>query len=455
MKKTLSMLLSAVFLLLASASMDRASAAAKEVVDVAVLNFPPYFIAGSDKDHKGVAVDIITAAFDRADLEARFVVLPYTRSIRVVESGRYHVVGILNAATSDKLLLSSDHTFALQQAFFVRHQSTWRYDGIESLDTLKVVTVNSYDYSQISPAYQRYLETAGNVVKISPDATYQARIARMIAGGRVDVFNEDRGSMNYAIEQAGLKGKLKEAGILPGMGKQYLGFSPTETGRDLRKKFDAAFAELLASGPSTGSWRSGISGAEHLASIDHEGASAMDVRKTLQIVETITADGFGTPCDPITRVAALAVVRNPLAGGFVEDLSALFDIGGALGERLMGEAVARLTGPPVSYGKAAIVGLAGDLEHGGAMIHPKLGKPMRAAVGGGQALIPSNAKVAAAGVPIDLPLGHKDEAWSFDHFDTMTVMVGDAPRPDEIVLCMAVTDGARPHPRVGKGPITD
>ena len=181
----------------------------------------------------------------------------------------------------------------------------------------------------------------------------------------------------------------------------------------------------------------------------------MEVRKTMLIKETIEADGFGKPCDPITRVAALAVIQNPLAGRFVEDLSSLFDIGGELGERLMGDAVKMLSGSPVSYGKAAIVGLAGDMEHGGAMIHPKLGKPMRSAVGGGKALIPSNAKVAGVGVSIDLPLGHKDEAWSFDHFDTMTVMVADAPRPDEIVLCMAVSDGSRPHPRVGSGPITD
>jgi len=181
----------------------------------------------------------------------------------------------------------------------------------------------------------------------------------------------------------------------------------------------------------------------------------MDVRKTLMIKETIEADGFGKACDPIIRVAALAVIQNPFSGRYVEDLSLLFDIGGQLGERLMGDAVALLSGPPVSYGKAAIVGVAGELEHGGAMIHPKLGKPMRAAVGGGKALIPSNAKIAGVGVPIDLPLGHKDEAWSFDHFDTMTVMIADAPRPDEIVLCMAVADGARPHPRVGSGPITD
>ncbi|MDA1100110.1 MAG: amino acid synthesis family protein [Proteobacteria bacterium] len=181
----------------------------------------------------------------------------------------------------------------------------------------------------------------------------------------------------------------------------------------------------------------------------------MNVRKTMIIKETIEADGFGTACAPITRVVAMAVIQNPFAGRFVEDLSPLFDLGGQLGERLMADAVDLLTGPPVSYGKAAIVGVAGDLEHGGAMIHPKLGKPMRAAVGGGKALIPSNAKVAALGATIDLPLGQKDEAWSFDHFDTMTVMVADAPRADEIVLCMAVSDGPRPIPRVGNAPIVD
>jgi hypothetical protein len=181
----------------------------------------------------------------------------------------------------------------------------------------------------------------------------------------------------------------------------------------------------------------------------------MEIRKTVVIKETIETDGVGEACGPITRVVAMAVVRNPFAGRFVADLAPLFDLGGRLGERLMGEAVALLAGPPVSYGKAAIVGVAGDLEHGGAMIHPKLGKPMRAAVGGGKSLISANAKVAAMGAAIDLPLGHKDDAWSFDHFDTITVMVADAPRPDEIVLCMAVADGGRPHPRVGSAPITD
>lgn len=181
----------------------------------------------------------------------------------------------------------------------------------------------------------------------------------------------------------------------------------------------------------------------------------MSLRKTQILTETTHTDAMGQPCAPITRVVALAVVTNPFAGRRADDLSPLFDLGGTLADQLMVQAVAALPNAPVSYGKAAIVGVAGDLEHGGAMIHPKLGAPMRAALGGGAALIPSNAKLGALGATIDVPLGHKDEAWSFDHFDTITVAVGDAPRPDEIVLCMAISDGARPHPRVGKGPITD
>lgn len=181
----------------------------------------------------------------------------------------------------------------------------------------------------------------------------------------------------------------------------------------------------------------------------------MKLRKTMIIKETIEAGDFGTSCEPITRIAALAVVENPLSGRYEEDLSPLFDMGGQLGKRLMDEIIEMLPAPAISYGKAALVGVSGELEHGGAMIHPKLGKPMRSAVGGGKALIPSNAKVAGVGVSIDIPLGHKDEAWSFDHFDTMTVMVADSPRPGEIVMCVAVSDGARPHPRVGSGPITD
>lgn len=174
-------------------------------------------------------------------------------------------------------------------------------------------------------------------------------------------------------------------------------------------------------------------------------------RKTLFVVETVTAE-MGSPAPrPVTRVAALAVIANPFAGRFAADLSPLFDLGLALGESLMPRAAALLPGPALVYGKAAIVGVNGDLEHAAAVLHPKLGKPMRAALGGGEAIIPSTAKVGAAGQTIDVPLANKDNPWSFDELDSMTLMVADAPRPDEILVIMAIGDGGRPHPRVGKG----
>ncbi|MFO7856255.1 MAG: amino acid synthesis family protein [Paracoccaceae bacterium] len=179
------------------------------------------------------------------------------------------------------------------------------------------------------------------------------------------------------------------------------------------------------------------------------------VRKSVIVAETVTADAAGRPCEPIVRVAAMAVLANPFAGRVVDDLSELFDLSREIGAALFPEAVARLGRAPISYGKGALVGVAGEVEHGAATIHPRLGAPMRAALGGGAALIPSNCRIGAAGAALDLPLGHKDEAWSFDHFDTMTVMVSDAPRPDEILLVMGVADGGRANPRCGDGPIRD
>lgn len=178
----------------------------------------------------------------------------------------------------------------------------------------------------------------------------------------------------------------------------------------------------------------------------------MDTRKTVFTKEIITSDEMGTRCDTITRVAAMAVVKNPFAGVHQDDLSPLFDVGARLGQSLTEELVRMLGGQPVCYGKAALVGSLGAMEHGAAVLHPALGKPVRAAVGGGKSLMPSNHKVGALGGSIDLPLGHKDEAWSFDHIDTMTVWVPDAPRADELVLCIGLSDGSRAHPRVGKGP---
>ncbi len=177
----------------------------------------------------------------------------------------------------------------------------------------------------------------------------------------------------------------------------------------------------------------------------------METRKTLFIKETVHGEAGRTASASVSRVAAIAVIANPFAGRFVDDLSPLFDIGMQFGEQLMPAAVALLDGKPMSYGKAAIVGVNGAGEHAAAVLHPKLGKPMRAAVGGGEAIIPSNTKVAAAGTLIDVPLANKDNIWSFDELDTMTVLVPDAPRPDEILVVMAVSNGGRVHPRVGKG----
>ena len=178
-----------------------------------------------------------------------------------------------------------------------------------------------------------------------------------------------------------------------------------------------------------------------------------EIRKLTTVRETVLREmgqGLG---QPVTRAAGLAVVRNPLAGTFASDLTPLYEIGRDVGQLLAEEVAALLRSPAVSYGKAALVGLSGEMEHGGACIHPKLGKPMRSAIGGGQAVIASNVKVAAGGTSIDVPLGHKDNVWSFDHCDTMTLFVPDAPRLDEIVIILAFADGGRPLPRCGSGPV--
>jgi hypothetical protein len=119
----------------------------------------------------------------------------------------------------------------------------------------------------------------------------------------------------------------------------------------------------------------------------------------------------------------------------------------------MPDLVKLLDGSAVSYGKGALVGVDGEMEHGGACVHPMLGKSMRAAIGGGKVVISSNVKVAAAGESLDVPLGHKDDSWSFPHFDTITVSVADAPRPNEILVVMAMADGGRLQNRCGTEPI--
>jgi hypothetical protein len=179
----------------------------------------------------------------------------------------------------------------------------------------------------------------------------------------------------------------------------------------------------------------------------------LEIRKIVTTREVIFSElGVAAP-RPIVRAVGLAVIRNPFSGKYVEDLRELYEAGAALGERLMPELVKMLDGPAVSYGKGAIVGVQGEMEHGGACIHPMLGKAMRAAIGGGKAVISSNVKVAAPGASLDVPLGHKDEPWSFAHFDTVTVSIADSPRPYEILVAMVITDGGRLHNRCGTEPI--
>ena len=152
------------------------------------------------------------------------------------------------------------------------------------------------------------------------------------------------------------------------------------------------------------------------------------------------------------RAASTAVIENPFAGRYEEDLDSLMTIGEQLGELLGNNCVAALGIDPKdteSYGKAAMVGENGELEHAAAILHPKLGKPLRTAVEKGAALVPSSKKMGGMGQPLDVPLGHKDAAYVRSHFDGMEVRINDAPRANEIMVSIVVTDSGRPLPRVG------
>lgn len=177
-----------------------------------------------------------------------------------------------------------------------------------------------------------------------------------------------------------------------------------------------------------------------------------DIRKIVVTVEETHRES-GKSVAPATRkAAAVAVVANPFAGKYVEDLAPLMEIGEELGGLLARRAVAALGiegGKAESYGKAAIVGENGELEHAAAILHPKMGKPVREALVKGAALIPSAKKMGGMGTPIDVPLGHKDAAFVRSHFDGMEVRIADAPRADEILVAIVVTDSGRPLPRVG------
>lgn len=176
------------------------------------------------------------------------------------------------------------------------------------------------------------------------------------------------------------------------------------------------------------------------------------IRKLVTVVEETRLE-MGRDIDPPTRrAAAVAVIENPFAGTYVEDLEDLMEIGAELGGILGDKAVAALGIEPAeaeSYGKAALVGENGELEHAAAILHPRLGAPLRKAVEKGAALVPSSKKMGGPGQPLDVPLGHKDGAYVRSHFDGMEVRLNDAPRGNEIMVAVCVTDSGRPLPRVG------
>jgi hypothetical protein len=176
------------------------------------------------------------------------------------------------------------------------------------------------------------------------------------------------------------------------------------------------------------------------------------IRKlVVQVDETRIEMGQGVN-PPTRRALAMAVIENPYAGRFAENLDELIAIGEELGGLLGARCVQALgiePGQAHSYGKAAIVGEAGELEHAAAILHPKLGAPLRAAVEKGAALVPSSKKRGGLGTAIDVPLGHKDAAFVRSHFDAMEARVSDAPRANEIVVAVVVTDSGRPLARIG------
>jgi len=176
------------------------------------------------------------------------------------------------------------------------------------------------------------------------------------------------------------------------------------------------------------------------------------IRKIVIQIDEIHQE-MGKTIDPPTRKAtAAAVIVNPYAGQYVEDLEPMYDLGAEIGGLLARRAVAALGVQPSeiqSYGKGAIVGLNGEIEHAAAILHPRFGKPVREAVEKGDDIIPSTKKMGGRGSVIVMPLTNKDSIWSFDHMDAAEITIPDAPGPNEILVAVVVADSGRPLARVG------
>jgi hypothetical protein len=175
------------------------------------------------------------------------------------------------------------------------------------------------------------------------------------------------------------------------------------------------------------------------------------VRKRVLVLEEIFHEGGPLSGVPLRRVAALAVIHNPFAGSYVEKISPFMDHLNPLGLAMAKSLVTALGGDPgvvQGYGKGAIVGAAGELEHG-ALWHVPGGYAMREVLGGAKAIVASTKKVGGPGTRLDVPITHINASYVRSHFDSMEVGINDAPRADELLLALVMTTGPRIHARVG------
>jgi hypothetical protein len=176
---------------------------------------------------------------------------------------------------------------------------------------------------------------------------------------------------------------------------------------------------------------------------------SLKVRRTVTIVERHLYDAGRRADVPLQKVAEIAILENPYAGRYVEDLTPLFAESVEIAREMAARAVRVLDGEVEGYGKAGVVGTAGEKEHANALLTTAFATPFREAIGGGEAWISSVTKVAAAGALVDVPMNSKDNIWIRSHYDTMSLVIPDAPLPDEIVLIFCLSTGGRLNARVG------
>ena len=176
----------------------------------------------------------------------------------------------------------------------------------------------------------------------------------------------------------------------------------------------------------------------------------IDVRKLVLSVEDVWHDGGPRNTSPLQRGSIAAILHNPYAGEYVAEIQPMMEALKPLGREMAQRLIAALGGPKAieGYGKGALIGLDGELEHG-ALWHVPGGYGMRDLLEGSHAIVPSTTKIGAAGATIDIPIHHRVAAYVRSHFDSLEVRVADGPRADEMLLVLAMTTGARPHARVG------